>query len=74
MCRDVNVCDGCGAEHGRVTLHTVDCAMRQRELELAGLAPCACPMFYVGTDDGMPLVVIKHTSCRAAMLRCFRSA
>jgi hypothetical protein len=67
---DGEVCAQCGGHvHDRLTFHQAGCKLLQREPELFGYESCGCPLYFIGTDDGEPVLVIEHTACMAAMRR-----
>jgi hypothetical protein len=63
----MNRCNGCGGPvHGRVTLHRFHCTELPEPEPEPGIAASGCATYYVGCDDGVPLVVIGHSACAAA--------
>jgi len=67
------VCAECGGHvHGVWTFHRAGCKLLDREPELLGYESCGCPLFYVGTDDGLPVLVVKHRQCPVALRRMRR--
>jgi hypothetical protein len=50
-------------------MHKYDCPTLDREAERIGWTQCECELLYCGTDDGVPLLMIRHMGCHEAMRR-----